>query len=522
NDTDPESDPLTAVLVANPVNGTVALNANGSFTYTPSLNFTGVDTFTYKANDGKGDSNVATVTITVVPTYVVTFNPLPGAWVPGHEGLASQVVVHNQLATVPVVGVDFTAPAGYSFVTWTPPGFNLPITADGNYTAQYNAKPTAVDDAYTTNANTPKTVAAPGVLFNDTDPESDPLTAILVTNPANGTVMLNADGSFTYTPNLNFHGIDTFTYKANDGHGDSNVATVTITVINTTPPPLDEFAPIKGGVKEGINPLAAGENHGTSYYPPTYYLDLTGKDYYMGRYEVTKERWDVVRNWTVNDPYGKTLGYDLQVGLSKGPNHPVHSLNWYDCVKWCNARSEMEGRIPSYRIGDASGPVYRNGEVNNIYCDTAAISYRLPWEDEWEYAARGNAISTRYSWNNVAYNNQEIKHVNANYESNANYLYDTSATRNFHPTYAVGADPYTSPVGSFEKNSYELYDMAGNVYEWCFDLYSTLGTDRARRGGSWYYSAYHCRIGYRQSAGPDKRNYDYGFRLSFTSPVPLP
>ncbi|WP_217697922.1 Ig-like domain-containing protein, partial [Sinomonas mesophila] len=153
NDTDPDGDPLTAVLVAGPGNGTLTLNADGSFSYTPNANFNGTDTFTYKANDGTADSNTATVTITVTAA---------------------------------------------------------------------NDAPTAVDDAYSTAEDTALVEPAPGVLGNDTDPDGDPLTAVLVAGPGNGTLTLNADGSFSYTPNANFNGTDTFTYKANDGTADSN------------------------------------------------------------------------------------------------------------------------------------------------------------------------------------------------------------------------------------------------------------------------------------------------------------
>jgi VCBS repeat-containing protein len=93
-----------------------------------------------------------------------------------------------------------------------------------------NDAPVAADDAYATVQNTSLNVAAPGVLVNDTDADGDPLTAVLVTGPANGTLTLNADGSFTYTPAFNFTGVDSFTYVANDTTVDSNVATVTITV----------------------------------------------------------------------------------------------------------------------------------------------------------------------------------------------------------------------------------------------------------------------------------------------------
>src|SRR5207245_2599952 len=97
-----------------------------------------------------------------------------------------------------------------------------------------NTPPAAVSDGYTICQNTQLNVSATGVLANDTDADHNTLTAVLVGGAANGGVVLNSDGSFTYTPNTGFSGTDTFTYKANDGTADSNVVTVTITV-NSTP-----------------------------------------------------------------------------------------------------------------------------------------------------------------------------------------------------------------------------------------------------------------------------------------------
>jgi VCBS repeat-containing protein len=93
--------------------------------------------------------------------------------------------------------------------------------------------PSAVADSYETNEDTPLVVAAPGVLANDSDPDGDPLTATNATDPANGTLALNADGSFTYTPDANFVGTDTFTYTATDGTAASSAATVSVTVFHT-------------------------------------------------------------------------------------------------------------------------------------------------------------------------------------------------------------------------------------------------------------------------------------------------
>ncbi|MBM4035010.1 MAG: tandem-95 repeat protein, partial [Planctomycetes bacterium] len=166
NDTDPESDPLSAILVAPPAHGSVTLNANGSFTYTPTANYHGPDSFTYKASDGWAESNVATV------------------------GL--------------IVG-------------------------------SVNDPPIASSDAYQTNQNQALNVAAPGVLANDTDADGDTLTAILDAVPAHGSVTLNANGSFTYTPTTGYSGTDSFTYEAYDGTTLSNETTVTITVSAPAP-----------------------------------------------------------------------------------------------------------------------------------------------------------------------------------------------------------------------------------------------------------------------------------------------
>ncbi|HVF75256.1 MAG TPA: Ig-like domain-containing protein [Acidimicrobiales bacterium] len=352
NDSDVEGSPLTAVLGTGPANGTLALNADGSFTYTPNADYAGGDSFTYKANDGTSDSNVATVNLTVNPvndapvadddTYnVAEDTPLvvaaPGVLLGDSDAdrdtLTATVlddVDHGTLALNADGSFTYTPTAGYN----GPDAFTYTV-ADGNGGSDtgavaltvdsVNDAPVAADDAYNTNEDTPlvvtapgvlgndtdadgspltattfgnavngavtgnpdgsftftpvanftgiasfdytvsdgtltdsgtvtvtvapvadapvatndsyatdedvtRNVVAPGVLANDTDADGDALTAVLVNGPANGTLTLNADGSFSYTPNPNFNGADTFTYKANDGGLDSNIATVTITV----------------------------------------------------------------------------------------------------------------------------------------------------------------------------------------------------------------------------------------------------------------------------------------------------
>jgi VCBS repeat-containing protein len=168
NDSDVDGDALTAALVSGSAHGTLTVNADGSFTYTPDADYNGPDSFTYKANDGSTASGVATV--------------------------------------------------------------NIGVTA-------VNDTPVAQDDSYSLSEDGSLTVPAAGLLANDSDGDGDALTAALVSGPAHGTLSLNADGSFTYTPDADYNGADSFTYKANDGTANSPVATVdlTVTPVNDAP-----------------------------------------------------------------------------------------------------------------------------------------------------------------------------------------------------------------------------------------------------------------------------------------------
>src|SRR5206468_7874070 len=135
-----------------------------------------------------------------------------------------------------------------------------------------NTPPVAANDAYTTNVDTVLTVAAPaGVLANDTDLEGNALTAVEVGVPAHGALSLNADGSFGYTPAANYSGADSFTYKANDGILDSNVATVTLTITKRTPTiTWANPTPITYGTALGASQLNATARESGSVVPGTY------------------------------------------------------------------------------------------------------------------------------------------------------------------------------------------------------------------------------------------------------------
>jgi VCBS repeat-containing protein len=268
NDQDVGS-PLSAILVSSPIQGTVSLAADGSFTYTPDADANGSDTFTYRADDGLVDSDVATVTITVSAvndppvatggSYDAVPNTTLNVALPGvlsndtdieGDGLTAELVTDvstGQLSLNSDGSLSYDAPAAEGDYTFTYKAFDGAaysnvVTVTFNV-VDVNFPPVATDEEYDIDEDGVLTIdVATGVLDNDTDANGDSLTATLIDDVSNGTLQLDSNGSFVYTPDENFFGTDTFAYRAGDDELQSDPATVTITVdaVNDAPVAVDD------------------------------------------------------------------------------------------------------------------------------------------------------------------------------------------------------------------------------------------------------------------------------------------
>jgi formylglycine-generating enzyme required for sulfatase activity len=198
----------------------------------------------------------------------------------------------------------------------------------------------------------------------------------------------------------------------------------------------------------------------------------------MGKYEVTQKEWVEIMGSNPSE--------------FKGDNLPVEMVSWHDVIEYCNKRSLREGLTPAYR-----------GSGDTVTCDLSASGYRLPTEAEWEYAAKGG--------------------VNGAYLT---YSYSGSNSVDSVGWYEGNSGDRTRPVGTKQPNDLGIYDMSGNVWEWCWDWYGDYpggsqtdpagpasGSARVLRGGGYFNSAQDLRSATRHSYPPAYGDSHRGFRF---------
>ncbi len=248
----------------------------------------------------------------------------------------------------------------------------------------------------------------------------------------------------------------------------------------------DNFILVKGDTYVNVT---------SPYYDKSEYIS----DFYIGKYEVTQKEWI------------KIMGSNPS--KFKGESLPVEMVTWYDCVEYCNKRSIKEGLQPYYNIDKNQKDPNNKSELDSIKwlvtINAGANGYRLPTEAEWQFAASGGQKSRNYKYSG----SNDIDSVGWFWRNSG----DTTLTDVWFWDDIEKNNCKTKPVGLKKSNELGLYDMSGNVREWCQEWYEdydvNIGFVRTQRGGGWIGGEHACVPTYRGSFEANGLGPDQGFRL---------
>lgn len=283
--------------------------------------------------------------------------------------------------------------------------------------------------------------------------------------------------------------------------------------------PGNEFVYIEGGTIIGSDKYDYSKKSGIEWHGAfSYGRTVTLSNYFICDHEVTQKEYETYCD------YASSLIPDAKYGC--GPHKPVYFVNWYDAIIYCNIRSIAENMEPCYSIKGETNPMKwesNNSILDTITCNFNAHGYRLPTDEEWEFAARGGLKTygkTSFSYYFAGATTNDFSNLsNSDLDLVGWYKYNicnngiTGAIANINK---VGYG--THDIKKKSPNALLLYDMSGNVWEWCWNWnWNDSKTHRTLRGGSWDGGATNCSVARKRGCYPYSRSEDVGFRLAYSA-----
>jgi formylglycine-generating enzyme required for sulfatase activity len=249
----------------------------------------------------------------------------------------------------------------------------------------------------------------------------------------------------------------------------------------------DKFILVKGGTFKNTKSNLFGKG-------------IIVSDFYISTFEVTQKEWAEVMG---NNP-----------SEFKGDNLPVETVSWYDCIEYCDRRSIKDTLKPYYNIDKNKKDTNNISSLDSlkwtVTINTGANGYRLPMEVEWEYAAGGGQMSKSYTYSG----SNDVDRVAWYYKNSG----DKILTGVWFRAALKNNKNKTKPIGIKKPNELGLFDMSGNVREWCWEwlgdsLINNKGSDRSLRGGGWLGGEQACALSFRGSNAANCRYNDTGLRV---------